>query len=114
MPKVPKNIQKAINEFIKGINNILKDKLKKVILYGSYARGDYKENSDLDIIILTDLTEDEIVDIRTQIWDFAYDVGLENDIIISALIKNINDYNYWLDTVPFYMNVQKEGVLLNG
>lgn len=114
MPKIPKNIEKAINDFINEINNILKNKIKKVILYGSYARGDYRENSDLDIMILTNLTEKEIVNIRTEIWDIAYDIGLENDIVISTLIKNINDYNYWLDTLPFYMNVQKEGVVLNG
>lgn len=114
MPNVPTNIEKAINEFTSKVNDILKDNLKKIILYGSYARGDYRKNSDLDIMILTNLTDEEIVKIRTQIWDVAYDVGLDNDIIISAIIKNINSYNYWLDTLPFYMNVQKEGVVLNG
>lgn len=114
MPNVPNNIEKAINEFLEKINKILENNVKKVILYGSYARGDYEKNSDLDIMILTDLSDEEIVNIRTQIWDIAYDIGLKNDIIISSLIKNINDYNYWLDTLPFYMNVQKEGVILNG
>lgn len=76
--------------------------------------GDYKENSDLDIMVLTNLSEEEIVEVRTKIWDVAYDIGLENDIIISVSIKNIDDFNYWLDTLPFYMNVQKEGVILNG
>lgn len=114
MPNVPNNIEKAINEFLEEINKILENNVKKVILYGSYARGDYEKNSDLDIMILTDLSDEEIVNIRTQIWDIAYDIGLKNDIIISSLIKNINDYNYWLDTLPFYMNVQKEGVVLKG
>ena len=114
MPNIPNNIEKAIKELKVGINKILKNKVKKIILYGSYARGDYRENSDLDIMILTNMSEEKIVDIRTEIWDLAYDIGLENDIIISILVKNINDYNYWLDTLPFYMNIQKEGVVLNG
>lgn len=114
MYNVPKNIEKAIKEFVYGINNLLKNRVKKVILYGSYARGDYRKNSDIDIMILTDLSENEIVEIRTQVWDLAYDIGLENDIIISSLLKNISDFNYWLDTLPFYMNIQKEGVILNG
>lgn len=114
MPNVPNNIEKTINEFLEEVNKILENNVKKIILYGSYARGDYEKNSDLDIMILTDLSDEEIVNIRTQIWDIAYDIGLKNDIIISALIKNINDYNYWIDTLPFYMNVQKEGVILNG
>ena len=114
MPNVPANIEKAINEFTSTVKNMLKSNLNKIILYGSYAKGNYKKNSDLDIMILTDLTDEEIVNIRTEIWDIAYDIGLDNNIIISVLIKNINDYNYWLDTLPFYMNVQKEGVVLNG
>ena len=114
MAKVPKNIENAINEFLSGINKILKNRVNKIILYGSYARGDYRKNSDLDIMVLTDLSEEEIVDMRTELWDYSYDIGLDNDIVISALLKNIDDFNYWLDTLPFYMNVQKEGVVLNG
>ncbi len=114
MAKIPPNIQNAINEFVNGLNKIFGNKINKIILYGSYARGDYRENSDLDIMILTDMSEEDIVNIRTEVWDFAYDVGLSNDIMISALIKNINDFNYWIDTLPFYMNIQKEGVIING
>lgn len=114
MSKVPKNIENAINEFVGGINRVLKNRVKKIILYGSYARGDYRKNSDLDIMVLTDLSEEEITDMRTELWDYSYDIGLDNDIVISALLKNIDDFNYWIDTLPFYMNVQKEGVVLNG
>jgi len=114
MAKVPKNIENAINEFVNGINRILKNRVKKIILYGSYARGDYRKNSDLDIMVLTYLSEDEIVEMRTKLWDYSYDIGLDNDIVISSLLKNVDDFNYWLDTLPFYMNVQKEGVVLNG
>ncbi len=76
--------------------------------------GDFNKNSDIDIMILTDLSENEIIEIRTKIWDLAYDIGIDNDIIISALLKNIDNFSYWQDTLPFYMNVQKEGLTLNG
>ena len=114
MAKVPKNIENAINEFVNGINRILENRVKKIILYGSYARGDYRKNSDVDIMILTDLSEEEIVEMRTKLWDYSYDIGLDNDIVISSLLKNIDDFNYWLDTLPFYMNIQKEGIVLDG
>ena len=48
-----------------------------------------------------------------KIWDFAYDIQLENNVIISPLIKNINKFNYWLEFLPFYMNIEKEGVVLS-
>ena len=49
MPNVPKNISNIIEEFISGVNEILGDRVKKIILYGSYARGDYNKNSDIDL-----------------------------------------------------------------
>ncbi len=115
MKKIPKNITKIINEFIKEVNDILGDRVKKIILYGSYARGDFNKNSDIDIMILTDLTDDEIVQYRTRIVQLAYDVEWNNkfDIHLSPLIKNIDKFNYWLDALPFYMNVQNEGVVLS-
>lgn len=116
MPKFPKNINDILKEFIDGTKKILGNRVKKIILYGSYARGDYSKNSDIDIMILTDLTDDEIVKYRQKVWDFAYDIEFDNefDVALSPLIKNIDNFNYWIDTLPFYMNIQREGIVLNG
>lgn len=115
MSNVPTRISNIIDEFIQGVNKILGDRVKKIILYGSYARGDYNDGSDIDIMILTDLTDDEIVDYRQKIHDLAYDIEWDNnfDIDISPLVKNIDRFNYWLEALPFYMNVQREGVVLS-
>ncbi len=115
MNNLPENINEIINEFLIGVNKILNKRVKKIILYGSYARGDYKNNSDIDIMILTDLTDDEIVKYRNKIAHLKYDVECNNnfEVIISPLLKNIDKFNYWMDALPFYMNVQKEGVILN-
>ncbi len=78
--------------------------------------GDFNESSDIDIMILTDLSNDEIVEYRDKIWDYAYDIESDNnfDIDLSPLVKNIDSYNKRIEVVPFYMNVQKEGVVLYG
>lgn len=115
MKKMPQRIENIINEFISWVNNILGKRAKKIILYGSYARGDYNKNSDIDIMILTDLNDDEIIEYRSKIWDYAYDIEFDNnfDITLSPLVKNIDKFNYWLEALPFYTNVQKEGVILS-
>jgi len=115
MSNVPQRINNIIEEFVQGVNEILENRVKKIILYGSYARGDYNKSSDIDIMILTDLTDDEIYEYRQKIWDYAYDIEWDNnfDIQLSPLVKNIDKFNYWLDALPFYMNVQKEGVVLS-
>ena len=67
MPNVPINIKNIIDEFIENVNKILENRIKRIVLYGSYARGDYNKSSDIDIMILTDLTFEEIEDYRDKI-----------------------------------------------
>ena len=55
-----KTMNDIILDFSRQVKRILGNKLSKVILYGSYARGDFRENSDIDIMVLTTLTDDEI------------------------------------------------------
>ncbi len=113
MPNLPNNISNVINEFVQGVKAILGNRVKKIILYGSYARGDYNKSSDIDIMILTDLSDDEMYQFFIKISDMAYDIELENDVMFSPLVKNIDKFNYWLEALPFYKNVQEEGVVLN-
>ncbi len=112
---IPRKINNIINEFTKSVNNLLGKRVKKIVLYGSYARGDFNESSDIDIMILTDLTDDEISEYRKKIINIAYDIEYDNDFEfhLSPLLKNLDKYNYWLEALPFYMNIEKEGVVLS-
>lgn len=109
---MPKNVNDEIQEFVKAIQKLLGIRLKKVILYGSYARGDYNKQSDVDIMILTDLSFEEIENYRDKISDIAYDIELKTGIILSPVIKIIEKYNSKVNYIPFYKNVEKEGVVL--
>lgn len=115
MSKIPTKINSIVDEFVSRANVILGNRAKKIILYGSYARGDYSDSSDIDIMILTDLKDNEMYENFVKISDMAYDIEEENnfDITLSPLIKNIDKFNYWLEALPFYMNVQREGVVLS-
>lgn len=108
------NTHDILLSFSRQVKDILGDKVTKMILYGSYARGDYRDNSDIDIMILTTLTDEEIAEIKTDIYDLAFDFQMEYGIDISVIIKNEEHFNYWLGALPFYDNVQNEGVILNG
>lgn len=111
---MPNSINQIISIFNEKVKEVLGNRLKKIILYGSYARGDFNNSSDIDIMILTDCTFEEIEEYRDIISDIAFDIELENGIVISPIIKNIDKYNARVNIVPFYKNVQKEGVVLNG
>ena len=111
---MPQTIQGLIEQYVSEIKKIYGAHLRQIILYGSYARGDYGPDSDIDIMILTDLNDEEIVEYRMKVRELACDLELENDIIISPLVRNVDKYNERARVIPFYINIQKEGVIVHG
>ena len=106
------DMMRLVNLFSNQVKEHIGENLSSIILYGSYARGDYRENSDVDIMILTELQDEEIKKIETTIYDLAYDIEFEYDIHISVIIKNREQFEYWEDTLPFYRNVRNEGIVI--
>ena len=110
-------MKNILEEYVNGLFKIIGKNLKQVILYGSYARGEQDENeeiSDIDIMILVDLTEEKIKELEKKVIDYSYDLDLEYDILLSPIIENIENYNNRTRYMSFYKNVKNEGVLLNG
>ncbi len=87
-------------------------RLKKVILYGSYARGDYRDDSDIDIMILLDLSDMDIKQYRHELSGETFDFNMDHDLDIKPIAKSQQHFQNWVDAYPFYANVEKEGVKL--
>lgn len=104
--------RKILEAFVEKLKSIMGTSLKKVILYGSYARGDFNVNSDLDIMILTDMDELQIKQIEDKVYDSAFDYELEGKTPISVNIKNMEHFQYWMDSLPYYKNIEREGIQL--
>ena len=92
---------------------IFADKLVKIILYGSYARGDYEEWSDIDIMVLTDSDATVLKQQERQLWKYANKLSLDYDVVLSVVMNNRAHFDNWKNTLPFYRNVQTEGVLVH-
>ena len=105
-------LKKITDEIMYGAKDILGDKLRRIILYGSYGRGDFNNESDIDIMILADIDNDEIHFYDEKICGITSDLGIENNIMISAYLKNKKIFDECLPILPFYQNVVKEGVEL--
>jgi len=110
---MPVYISNIIQDFAKNVRKILGNSLDSVIVYGSYARGDYSELSDIDVMLLVSLGEEEIKEISDQISDLAFDFMMKYGVDISPVITNIEHFNYWVDNLPYYRNVRDEGVRLS-
>ena len=108
------NVSSIVYRFSQEVKRMLGDSLRRIIVYGSYARGDYRENSDVDIMILVKMSDEEIRAVKNNIYDLAFGVEMNTGIQLSPIIKNEAQYEYWVDTLPFYRNVRDEGVIISG
>ena len=105
-----KNIHDILLEFSQEIRQLFGDKLTKIILYGSYARGEQRENSDVDIMILADIEPEEVSYYADKAFDIAYEFELRFQIEINPNIQSIKVYEKWKTAYPFFMNIEKDGI----
>jgi len=99
---------------VKAAKDTLGDKLDKVILYGSYARGDYDQESDMDFFILADVPQNEASMRREDVRDRIPYIDLDYGVTVSLHVTGIEVFNKFVNTLPFYMNVVREGIVVNG
>ncbi len=104
---MPLNIKGLLAELKQGLIKIYGERLKAVVLFGSYACGDYHEGSDLDVMIVLDTYKsywDELV--RSS--ELASDLSLKYDITISRMI--MSEEQWKKGELPVLKNIRIEGV----
>ena len=109
--------QTVLNEIttkvVQAARESLGEKLDKVILYGSYARSDYHEESDIDIMVLADIQLEERGLERSKIRDLLGYIDLDYDIVLSINVTDSCTFNKFASVLPFYMDVIKDGVVIS-
>lgn len=109
---MPETIHALLTQYLLEVQKIYGEHLKSVILYGSYARGDYTSESDIDIMLLVDLPANERDSYLDALSELGYEYNVGYDIWIMPVVKNMQHFKRWAAAYPFYANVQKEGVIL--
>ncbi len=101
------NWQRAVLAFARRARAELGERIVHIILYGSRARGDYTEDSDIDVLVVVRDIDAKEADERTS--PFAYDVLDEYEELLFASVVTEAEY-VARQARSFYINVAEEGV----
>jgi predicted nucleotidyltransferase len=106
--KQPGKKRRIDQEFARIVKRRLKNNLKKIILFGSHARGDYTDSSDYDILVIVDKknrsTQDMILDACVEIMDNYYE-------LIGCIVCDEKEWEM-KKRFPIGLNILREGIEL--
>jgi predicted nucleotidyltransferase len=97
--------KRAVEEFVQRVRERYGGSVSEIMLFGSYARGDYKKDSDIDLLVVWKGDEEEGWRGITRI---AFDVLLSHGVYISVKVLTPEDMER---DNPFLRNVRREGVV---
>ena len=95
-----------LEKVVKGCSEVIP--VSDAYLYGSYARGDHDEESDVDIFLTTPLSMPEIEKIRWDISGVASDLSLEHDVVVSVCVRP--QAAFQPEHHPYYENIVRDGI----
>jgi predicted nucleotidyltransferase len=107
------NELEALESLVNRLRRRYGDDLQRLVLFGSKARGDFDEESDLDVLVVVRMLEGEYWQHWNRIIDLTYDLELEYNVVFSLLIKNEPEYalmRQW--NLLINRNIDEDGIEL--
>ena len=106
--------QNKLNILLKEIAAIYRkvfgDDIVKIVLYGSYARGTFDAESDIDIAAIVKGEREELQRKLREVWVLSSDLELEYETILSLTVIPYEEFEKYRDALPYYRNIDKEGI----
>jgi predicted nucleotidyltransferase len=99
-------IDGVVRDFSRAVRERAGVKLRKIVLFGSRARGDHSEHSDYDFLIILDSEDPRL---KEEIRDLEVEMMDTYGVLVSALIFSDSAWEKRL-TMPLGLNVRKEGI----
>lgn len=103
-------VEDALKKLVIGIIEIYGDLVERIVLYGSTARGTETAESDVDIALLMRAAPSKSM--NDKMLDLVVDLELDCGKALSVIKIDYPRYVEWQYTLPFYRNIEKEGVVL--
>jgi predicted nucleotidyltransferase len=101
-------IKSLISQIKEHLTKVYGTGIRKVILYGSYVRGEATEDSDIDLLVLVEESLNPF-EVRDSLSDLLFDILLDEGELISVII--VPEHLYENYNSPFMLNVRQEGLV---
>jgi Predicted nucleotidyltransferases len=98
--------EKAVDEFVKRVEKDHLNEIESIVLFGSVARGEAREDSDIDILVIT---KKEDFKLRRLFIGAAFDIFMETGKNISVKVISNADFQQ-RKNFSFLKNVITDGV----
>ena len=106
-------MENIIRQLNKSVRTLFPGETADVILFGSYARNDETDGSDIDVIYLVDAPRSEIARKNWQLGEAAAAIMLEYGVVVSPIVENRDYFKKNSDVLPFFRNIIREGVRMS-
>ncbi|HID44043.1 MAG TPA: nucleotidyltransferase domain-containing protein [Archaeoglobaceae archaeon] len=93
--------------FVRSLKEKHRDKIEKIILFGSVARGENKEHSDVDVLIITNYDSFKMQKLVSEI---VVNILLKTVVYISAKVLTEDEFDFLRKMKSFYRSVMEEGI----
>jgi len=113
LPHLTSSEQTGLTTFVDCLSQHYGANLLHVVLFGSKARGDSHDQSDLDVLVVVRIVDNEYWQHWHEIVDIAWEVGLAYDLVVSPVVKSEHAYmEMCKHQTLLARQVEREGVAL--
>lgn len=89
---LPKQIDDMLQQFVEQSVKSYEPHIQKIILFGSYARGDFRSDSDIDLMVLVDYPREAVGNYMSRLSDISFNISFNNDFIeINPVMQNAKE-----------------------
>ena len=107
--RVPEALRPILQKVKAKLEAIYGDRLRGMVLYGSWARGEATDGSDIDLLILLDSVQNPVSELDEYSKEI-HEIDLEYDVVISTV--PVDEVQFSVLKLPLFICARREGISL--
>lgn len=103
-------LAQIMQELAGNVRGLFGNAASELILFGSYARDEAEDSSDIDVMVLVDLSREELTGYRRKMAEIAGNLLYDHEVVISPLLESKTFFERHRHSYPFFQRIDQEGV----